>query len=121
MNSHVIFARSEDVAAGGAASSANVSTFITSRTSAFTLAFIAAVRSPAVGAFVKFVTVVSVPAVMFVGVARPLWISATASAASAEAFITFALMLLTVIPVAAVMFVVLATVTGNVAAKNPVG
>jgi hypothetical protein len=47
-----------------------------------TLAFITAVRSPAVGAFVKFVTVVIVPAVIFV---------------------------------------VLATVAGNVAARNPVG
>ena len=32
-----------------------------------TLVFIVAVRSPTVGAFVKFVTVVIVPAVMFVG------------------------------------------------------
>jgi hypothetical protein len=36
-----------------------------------TLVFMVAVRSPDVGAFVKFVTVVIVPAVMFVGVASP--------------------------------------------------
>jgi hypothetical protein len=44
-------------------------------TSALTLSFIVAVRSPLVGALVKFVTVVTVvivPAVMFVGVASPL-------------------------------------------------
>ena len=36
------------------------------------LAFIVAVKSPEVGALVRLVTVVIVPAVMFVGVARPL-------------------------------------------------
>ena len=49
-------------------------------TAAVMLDFIVAVKSPFVGAFVKFVTVVIVPAVMFVGVARPFCIAAMAVA-----------------------------------------
>ena len=74
-------------------------------TAAVTLLFIVLVRSPEVAAFVKFVAVVIVPAVMFVGVANPDWISLTASVASADAVITFAPMLLTAIPLAEVMLV----------------
>ena len=40
-------------------------------TAAVTLLFIVAVRSPDVGAFVRFVTVVIVPEVMLLGVANP--------------------------------------------------
>jgi len=46
----------------------------------WTLVFIVAVKSPLVGALVRLVTVVIVPAVIFVGVARPFCIFATASA-----------------------------------------
>ena len=78
-------------------------------TMAVTLFFIVCVRSPDVAAFVRFVAVsvnvtfgilapvcvtpdstMPVAAVMLVGVARPDWISLTASVASADAVMTLA-------------------------------
>jgi len=94
-------------------------------TAVVTLLFIVAVRSPDVAAFVRFVTVVIVPAVMFVGVASPDWISVTASVARAAAVTTFAPMLLTAIPDAEVMFVGVAnpdwiSLTASVASADAV-
>ena len=61
-------------------------------TMAVTLDFIVAVRSPEVAAFVRFVTVVIVPAVMLVGVAKPDWICTTVGAAAVTAVATLVFM-----------------------------